>query len=222
MRKKIAFVLMVLLVGACVVGSIIFRHRSESVSVNVDFRLTKFESDEGLAGVPVRLVVGDATGWQAKDAGYRFVTDTDGRAKFTLPGTVDRRWRWEPVGFTPFSIPVRSNHTMLAIELAQPIPKKDGTYDSAQWLHTLDLDCTEGQCATTDITWIYAKDTKGDFTQLCQYDENGSLRAPELGGMALGGPGYKAADFWLSTDDPGRKHWDVKLVVQRRPPPVLR
>ena len=222
MRKKIVLVLVGLLLGAVAVGSVLFRHKPEPVTVAVDFRLTKFESDEGLAGVPIRMVIGDAPGWQAKDAGYRFVTDAEGRAKFTMPGLVEQRWLWEPVGMTPISIPVKGNHVKLALELAQPIPRKDGTYDSAQWLHTIDLDCTSGQCKTVDFTWLFAKDKSGDFTQPLRYDQDGSLHAPELGEMVLGGPGYKSADFWLSTDDPERKHWDVKLVVQQRPKPVLR
>lgn len=223
MRKKIVFALLALLVIAgCLVGSVLFRHSQETVTVDVDFRLTKLESDEGLAGVPVRLVLGGGPGWQSAGAGYKFTTDTEGRAHFTTTGVVERRWRMVPLAMTPISVPQRSDHMLIAAELAQPLPRKDGSYDSVQWLHQLDLDCTPGQCATSDITWVYTRDAKGDFTRMCQYDENGSLRAPELGGMALGGPGYKAADFWLSTDDPARKQWNVKLVLQRRPPPILR
>jgi hypothetical protein len=222
MRKKYVFALLgVLFVGACLVGSVLFTHSTQTVAINVDFRLTKLESEEGLAGVPIRIVLGDGQGWQGKDAGYRFVTDADGRAKFTTTGKVDRRWRMQPIGFTPFSIPQRSDHIMIAAELEQPIPRKDGGYDHVPWLHTLDLDCGSGRCATSDIVWIYTRDLQGDFTRPVQYVEE-SLSAPELNGMRLGGPNYKAADFWLSTDDPARRQWDVKLVLQKRPPPVLR
>jgi hypothetical protein len=50
------------------------------------------------------------------------------------------------------------------------------------------------------------------------------LKMPELGAMVLTGPGYKAADFFLSPADadPDRKRWKVKLMLQRKPAPVLR
>ncbi|HTK94670.1 MAG TPA: hypothetical protein VL382_03455 [Terriglobales bacterium] len=222
-RKYVLALLVVLLLGASVVGSVLFRHSAEPVNITVDFRLTPLESNDPLPNVPVRLVFGAAPGWQNKDAGYRFVTDADGRAKFTTTGVVDRRWRMEPVAMTPLSWPKRSNHIMIAAELDQPVPQKDGTYSHMPWLHTLDLDCDSSQCATSDIVWIYTRDAQGNFTRPVEYvGEPSSLSAPELNGMLLGGPGYKAADFWLSTDDPQRKQWDVKLVLQRRPPPVLR
>ena len=224
MRKTyVLAVLGCIALAALVAGSSLFRHSTQTVTVNVDFRLSPLESNEGLAGVPVRLVFDDGPGWQNKDAGYRFVTDSDGRAKFTTTGVVDRRWRMVPYAMTGLSLPKRSDHIMIAAELDQPIPRKDGQYDHVQWLHTLDLDCDSSQCATSDIVWIYTRDAQGNFTRQVEYvGEPSSLSAPELNGMLLGGPGYKAADFFLSTDDPERKRWDVKLVLQKRPPPVLR
>jgi len=223
MRKKHIVVLLGLVVlGACLVGRVLFRQSSQTVSVDVDFRLTPLESNDPIPGVPVRLVLG-SPGWQGKDAGYRFVTDADGRAKFSTTGVVDRRWRMVPVAMTPISLPQRSDHILVAAELEQPIPRKDGGYDHVQWLHTLELDCTANQCATSDITWIYTRDAAGNFTRMLQYaSESGGLTVPELNGMVLGGPGYKAADFWLATEDPARKKWDLRLVLQKRPAPVLR
>ena len=40
--------------------------------------------------------------------------------------------------------------------------------------------------------------------------------------MALDGPGYKASDFFLRQAAPDRSRWAVKLVLQRKPAPVLR
>src|SRR4051812_25537924 len=149
--RKLIVVAVVGCLGLVAVGSVLFRHSAKPVTVNVDFRLSPLEKDEGLPGVPVRLVFGDAAGWQDKDAGHRLVTDSDGRAKFTTTAVIDRRWKMVPVAMTPFSIPQRFDHLKISAQLDQDIPRKDGQYDHVPWLHTLDLDCTSSQCSTSDI-----------------------------------------------------------------------
>jgi hypothetical protein len=201
----------------------------QTVAVDVSFQMTELERpDRPLAGVPVRLVVGEVADWQGPDAGHRFVTGPEGDAKFTVDGVVDRRWNMVPYGMTGLSFPKRSDHVMIAAELEQLIPTAGGEYRHFQWLYTLDLDCyTTDSCATSDITEVYTRDAKGRFTVRGQRESSGprlpgGLKMPELGGMVLTGPGYKAADFFLSPAGPDRKRWRVKLTLQRKPPPVWR
>ncbi len=199
----------------------------ETVTVNVDFKLTELEKmDHPLAGVPVRLVLGEGPDWQGPNAGYRFVTDTNGAGRFSAAGIVDRRWRLEPYAMTGLSFPKRADHMMIALELEQLVPTPGGQYNHFQWLHTLHIDCYPGQCATTDIGAIFTRDAQGRFTRAGQPAgmNNAGYKMPELGEMILGGPGYKTADFFLRPDenDPSRNHWNLRLVVQRRPAPVLR
>jgi hypothetical protein len=97
------------------------------------------------------------------------------------------------------------------MELDQLVPTAGGQYNHYQWLHTLHIDCYSAyQCATTDIGAIYSRDAQGRFTR--------------PGEMNLGGLGYKTADVFLSPaeNDPSRKRWNLKLIVQRRPAPVGR
>jgi len=200
----------------------------QTVTVDVDFKLTELERmDRPLAGVPVRLVLGEVADWQGPNAGHRFVTGPDGRATFTVEGVVNRHWVMVPFAMTGLSFPARSDHIMIAAELEQLIPTAGGEYRHLQWLHTLDLDCyTTDTCATSDITGVYTRDAKGRFTVKGQNVSSGyapaDLRMPELGGMILTGPSYKAADVDLSPASPDRKRWKVKLTLQRKPPPVWR
>ena len=221
--RKLAFALLarVFLIGAAV-GATLFRYSAKTVAIDVDFRLTPLEKNEGLAGVPVRLVLGDARGWQDADAGHRFVTDADGRAHFTMTGTVDRRWTWQPIAQTGLSIPSRSDHLQIAAELEQPIPRADGHFDRYPWLHVMDIDCmTPSDCSTSDITGVYTRDASGRFTRGGEW-RGTDLSMPELNGMLLTGAHYKASDFFLSTSDPARNKWNLRLVLQRKPDPVRR
>ena len=169
----------------------------------------------------MRLVPG-AADWQDPNAGHRFVTDAQGEAHFTTPGVVDRRMRMAPYAMTGVSVPKRVDHMQIAVELEQLVPTAGGDYHHYQWLHTLDIDCyTNSNCATSDITAVYTRDAQGRFTRKGRYDNQG-LSMPELGGMLLGAPGYKAADFFLSTADPERKRWTLRIMLQRKLAPVLR
>jgi hypothetical protein len=44
---------------------------------------------------------------------------------------------------------------------------------------------------------------------------------PDLGGLALTGPGYVVADFLL-TPNADKTHWKLRLVIQQKPLPVMR
>jgi hypothetical protein len=191
--------------------------QGQTVTVDVHFKLTELEApDRPLPGVPVRLVLGQGPNWQDPNAGNRFVTDDKGEARYSAPGIVDRRWSVT----TGLSLPQRSDHIMLAAELEQLIPTSGGQYRHLQWLYTLDIDCyTTSDCASSDISAVYARDAKGRFTVKGVPPD---LKMPELGGMILTGPGYKATDFFLRAADAERKRWTVKLTLQRTPSPVWR
>jgi hypothetical protein len=202
---------------------------AQTVTVDVSFKMTELERvDRPLAGVPVRLVLGEVADWQGPNAGHRFVTGPDGVANFTVEGVVDRRWKMVPYAMTGLSFPKRSDHIMIAAELEQLIPTASGEYRHLQWLHTMDIDCYSADfCATSDIGAVYTRDGNGRFTRQGQREPSvrhmpGGLIMPELAGMVLTGPGYKAADFYLSPAGPDRKRWKVKLMLQRRPAPVWR
>ncbi len=201
----------------------------QTVTVDVEFKMSELEKpDSRLAGVPVRLVLGEVPDWQGPNAGHRFVTDAQGEAKFTVAGMVDRRWRMVPYAMTGLSIPRRSDHIMVAAELEQLIPAAGGEYRHLQWLHTMDIDCdTPDDCSTSDINAVYTRDAQGRFTVRAKPGPSapnmpGGLIMPELGGMVLSGPGYKAADFFLIPQNQDRRRWKVRLWLQRKPAPVWR
>ncbi len=194
------------------------------VTVDVSFQMTELERiDRPLAGVPVRLVLGEVADWQGPNAGHRFVTGEDGVANFTAQGVVDRRWKMVPYAMTGLSFPKRADHIMIAAELEQLIPTASGEYRHLQWLYTMDIDCyTSDTCATSDISSVYTRDDKGRFTRQGQWRPQEGLTMPNLGGMMLTGPNYKTADFYLSAASPDRKRWKVRLTLQRKPAPVWR
>ncbi len=228
MRKKSIFAFLGLLLLLSV--GWISPSFAQTMNIDVDFALTPYVDSmnkplgplDKLSGVPVRVILGERPGWQDPDAGYRFVTDSAGQARFTTKGIVDRRWKSVNVGMTGLSIPKRSNHIRIAVELEQLVPTAGGKYDHFQWLHLMDIDCfTQNDCSTSDFTEIYTRDANGRFTRRGDYSGDG-LKMPELGGMMLGGPSYKVADFFLSTTDHAQKTWQLKLVLQRKPAPVMR
>jgi len=190
----------------------VFLNRRGPVTLDVDFQLTELEApDRPLASVPVRLVLGKGPHWQSPDAGHCFVTGVNGEAHFTAEGWVDVRWRMVPYAMTGLSFPRCMDHITIGAELEQLAPTASGEYRRFQCLHTLDIDrYTESQCATSGITAVYTRDSRGWFTEPCQ--------------PVLNPPGYKTADFFLTPvpSDPPRKHWNLKLILQRRPAPVWR
>lgn len=192
------------------------------VMLTVDFRLTRLESDEAIAGAAVRLVLGEAEDIRMPGAGRRFVTDADGRARLTMPVVMDRRWISVPVAQTGLSTPRRVDHLRMAVELEQALPQADGRLLARPWLHLLDIDCIgTDTCATSGIGIAYLQDDNGQWTRPVHFGKL-NRQVPELGGLVLSEPGYVAANFLLSPDDAERSRWTLRLVLQRRPVPVRR
>lgn len=199
-----------------------FGATAQPATVLVDFRLTRLESDEGIPGAAVRLVLGDAVDLRQPGTGHRFVTDADGRARFTMPAMIDRRWISVPVAQTGLSVPRRADHLRVAAELEQTLPMADGRLLVQPWLHVLDIDCTSADaCSTTDIGIAYAPDANGQWTRPVLFGQT-SAQVPELGGLVLDSPGYRTADFLLTPDGADRRRWTLRLVFQRKPVPVRR
>jgi hypothetical protein len=199
--------------------------RAQTVSIDVEFKFTDLDY-KPLPRENMRVVFGAAQGWQNPDSGHKFVTDEKGEARFTTTGLVDKRWRSKPVGFTPFSVPVRTEHMMIAAELEHKLQlTKDGEVRVFHWVHTMDIDCTQGECATTDFTALYTPDATGRFTQQPpRYGaQNDGWKIPELKGMVLAGMGYQPWDFLMTPNpaDPEHKR-KLKLAFKRFPPPVWR
>ncbi|HSW03820.1 hypothetical protein [Aquabacterium sp.] len=203
---------------------------AQPATVSVDFRLTRYESDEGIPGAAVRLVLGDAAHARQADTGHRFVTEAEGRARFTMPAVIDRRWISVPVAQTGLSVPRRVDHLHVAVELEQTLPLIDahpsrpaeGRLLTQPWLHLLDIHCiSAGSCATSDIGSVYAPDANGQWTRPVRFGQT-SPQLPELGGLALSEPGYRTASFLLTPEGEDRSRWTLRLIFQRKPVPVRR
>ena len=200
----------------------------QTATVDVDFKMIEFErADHPLPGVPVRLVLGEINDWQGANSGHRFVTDAQGEAHFSTQGLVDRRWVMVPFGMSGVSIPRRVDHITVAAELERLIPSTSGEYRHFQWLFTMYIQrYSDDTCATSDINGVYSRDAKGRFTRQGAWVSSGNgppdLKMPELNGMLLTGPGYKASDYFLTPIGTDRKHWKVRLTLHRKPLPVMR
>jgi hypothetical protein len=194
-----------------------------TVPLDVEFKLTDVDYNP-LAGVPLRLVLG-AENWQAPESGVQIVTAPDGTAKFTTQAVVGRRWQFSNIGFTPFSMPFRSDHIAIAAELTFAIPKKDSDDIVHHWLYTADIDCDSGgDCSTDDLDKVYEAGADGRFTKLVGSNASGPNFNTMVDGWMHSSAGYKLWDFALSpVDDAGAgKRWHLKLGIMRLPKPVLR
>ncbi len=199
--------------------------RAQTVPINVDFTLLDVVDAyktpyPPLAGETVRLVLGESRDWQNPDAGHKFVTDEKGEAHFTMNALIDPRWRWRNIGFTPLSMPVRSDHLKLGVELAHKFPlEKDGPVKAFRWLLTMDLDCfPNGQCSTVGFMGIYTPDAQGRFTKpLVRQGGTESWKVPELNDKVIFGMSYEVADFLMSRDSEDPKKRTLSLAIKRLP-----
>ncbi len=137
-----------------------------TVNVDVDFKMTELERpDRPLAGVPVRLVLGEVADWQG------------------------------------LSFPKRADHITVAAELEQ-LPHRQRRVSSS---------CSGCTLWTSSVIRhpIAPPPTSARFTRRGQpgpslRNSPAGLKMPKLGGMILTGPGYKAADFFLSPAGPAQ------------------
>src|SRR6266849_5658781 len=110
--------------------------------------------NQPLAGIPLRLVFGTPD-WQSPTAGHSFVTDAAGEAQFTAEATLNRETRWVHIGFTPLSIPRRTDRLTIAAEPPRTFSAA-GETKTIPWLYILNVwRFADGQCSTYDITAIF-------------------------------------------------------------------
>jgi hypothetical protein len=192
--------------------------KAQTVPLVVNFQLTDMEY-KPLAGQPVRLIFGEGQDWHAPNIGYRIITAADGRAQFTANVILERRWKWVNVGFTPFSVPRRTDHLQIAAELEQVVPAGPGGRDIAlPVLYRMDVDrFSEGSCSTYGFVAMYTPDGTGRFTN--RVPPSG-FTIPDSGGLVLRGEGYTPWDYLLESAD--QEAWKIKLAFKRYPPPVRR
>jgi hypothetical protein len=176
--------------------------------------------DAPLPGAKVRLVLGATPDWQSPGAGHSFVTDEKGEAHFTMPGLIDKQWISQNVGFTPFSIPVRTEHMQIAVELDHELPLETGV-KTVRWVLTMDLNCEKGgRCSTSDFMGIYTPDAKGNFSKpLVRQGGQEAWAVPELHGMILRGMSYQCARFLMSADENDPNKRTLELALKRMPRP---
>ena len=192
---------------------------AETVKLEVNFKLTDMEY-KPIAGAPARLILGVDQDWQAPGAGMRVVTDAAGETHYTAEVKLEKKWRSENVGFTGLSVPTRTDHLAIAVELQPAVA--EGKYS---WLYTMNVYCNSGgDCSTDDIEDVYSKDGKGRFTVKAKRIGDGppyGWMMPELNGMAMNGTGFQTFDHLLSFDKE-RKVWTLKLAFKRAGAPVRR
>jgi len=192
--------------------------KAQTVPLAVDFQLTDLDY-KPLAGQPVRLIFSDNQDWRAPNVGHRIVTADDGKAHFTANATIDRRWRWVNVGFTPIRIPRRTDHLQIAAELTRAVPAGPGGADvTLHMLYVMEVDrFSEGTCSTFGFTAIYTPDSSGRFVNRVP---PAGYPVPNSGGLVLYGEGYAPWDNMLELVERGG--WKIKLAFKRYPPPVRR
>ena len=183
---------------------------AQSVPVDVSFKLTDLDY-KPLANVPVRIVFSSDAGWRNANAGRRIVTDAKGEAHFTANVAIDKRLRKVPTNFVDslLSHPKQTDHLLVAAEME---------YMSFHWLYVVEVARFEGGDTMLDNFAVYTRDQQGNFTREIPSDAKGFL-PPELGGLALSGPGYQPFDFLLDRD---QNRWKLRLAFKKSPPPVRR
>jgi len=205
---------------ACLVGAA----HAETISLAVTLKLT--DSDyKPLPGQSVRLSF-SGQDWQDPDAGQRVVTDAKGEAQLTAVVGIDRQTKSRNVGMTPFSVPVGTDHLLIAAELERILPV-DGHDHAFHWLYTENVYRYEGgETSGGYIDAVFAKDMRGRFTKQLEPNLNNLHMAQRTDAeqRAIGGDeGYVPTDFGLERDDTDKAHprWTLSVGFKRMPRPVL-
>jgi hypothetical protein len=190
---------------------------AQPLPLDLSFQLTDLEY-KPLPGQTVRLILGEGQDWQNPAAGNRFVTDAEGKAQYTTNVAIDRSWRWVNVGFTPFSLPARTDHLQILAELVTVVPA-EGKDEAISFniLYRMDVyRFKSGDCSHNGITSMYVPDAAGRFT--VRVPPNG-LRVPNSGGMVLSGEGYTPWDEMLEPAAYPTHGWKLKLAFKRQNTP---
>lgn len=196
---------------------------AETITLAVTFKLT--DSDyKPLPGQSVRLAF-SGQDWRSPTAGQRVVTDAKGVAHFTAVVELDRQVKSQNVGMTPFSVPVGTDHLLIAAEMQRVLPL-DGHHRVFHWLYTENVfRYSGGETSGGYIDAIFSKDAQGRFTKQLEPNLNivhmAQRTDPEQ--RAIGGDiGYVPTDFLLDRDDADKAHprWTLSLGFKQMPRPV--
>jgi len=171
-----------------------------SADVTLDVHVTLVAtSGAPIANAPIRLVFGNAPGWDAPGAGTSFATDAKGEYHFTTTASLDVQKLKMPTNFFTqlVSRPQETRHLRLAVELP---------YLGRPWLYVADVNrFPDGSNLGRAEMKAYSADPKGRFT------------------VAGGTAGYRLSRFFLEpveTQDVTR--WTLNLALVREPEPVRR
>jgi hypothetical protein len=207
----------------CLVGGMAAAAHAETITLAVTLKLT--DSDyKPLAGQSVRLAF-SGQDWRSPTAGQRVVTDKKGEAHLTAVVAIDSQSKMRNVGMTPFSVPVGTDHLLIAAEMERVLPV-NGRDHAFHWLYTENVfRYASGETSGGYIDAIYGKDAQGRFTKLLQPNLNivhmAQRTDPEQ--RAIGGDeGYVPTDFGLERDDTDKAHprWTLSLAFKRMPRPA--
>jgi hypothetical protein len=203
---------------ACIAGVV----HAETITLAVTLKLTDNDY-KPLAGQSVRLAF-SGQDWHGAEAGQRVVTDARGEAHLTAVVAIDRQTKSQNVGMTPFSLPVGTDHLLIAAELERILPV-DGHDHAFHWLYTENIfRYAGGETSGGYIDAIFAKGPQGRFDKPLQPNLNIMAQRMDTEQRAIGGDeGYVPTDFGLERDDTDKAHprWTLSLGFKRMPRPVL-
>jgi hypothetical protein len=190
--------------------------------VEVHFQLISMgsHSDTGIPGEKVRLILGDAPGWQNATAGHAFVTDEKGEAVFTMDAKIDKIFKWQNVGFTPIRVPVRAEHLQIGVELPHRFPLENGGFADFRWVLTMDVDrlLSRSSTGTVGFMGIYTPDEHGNFTKPLRRDgTQDAWFVPALNNRVIRGLRYNAVDWSLLEDEKNPNRRMLNFAVKREP-----
>ncbi len=208
---------------ACLFVAMAGAAHAESITLAVTLKLTD-DDYKPLANQSVRLTF-SGQDWRSPNAGQRVVTDANGVAHFTAVVQIDTQAQSRNVGMTPFSVPVRTDHLLIAAELPRVL-SVDGHEKVFHWLYTENVfRYSSGETSGGYIDSIFGKGPQGRFDK--QLEPNLSVvhmaqrTDPEQ--RAIGGDeGYVPTDFLLDRDDTDKAHprWTLSLGFKRMPRPL--
>ena len=196
---------------------------AETITLHVTLKLT--DSDyKPLVNQSVRLTF-SGQDWQSPTAGQRVTTDAKGEAHLTAVVAIDRKVQSKNVGMTPLSVPVGTDHLLIAAEMERVLPL-DGKDHAFHWLYTENVFRYEGgETSGGYIDAIYGKGPTGRFDKPLEPDLNVVHMAqrtdPEQRAIS-GDVGYVPSDFGFEKDETDKAHpkWTLSLAFKRMPRPV--